>query len=211
MNLLASAAGNGEVYIWDLTNPTKPYSPGPRSQKIDDVTCVSWNKQVAHILATASNSGFAVVWDLKNRREVMSLGGGSSAQGMGQSGVGGMTPGAVSRRGLTAIAWHPDNATQVITASEDDMNPVIYVWDLRNAHAPEKVFSGHTKGVLSVSWCSRDSDLLLSCGKDCRTNVGTLRRPRSLENCRQAPTGSLMRSGTRIILISWLQLRLTAR
>lgn len=31
-------------------------------------------------------------------------------------------------------------ATQIITASEDDTNPVIIMWDVRNAHAPEKVF-----------------------------------------------------------------------
>ena len=60
------------------------------------------------------------------------------------------------------------------------------VWDLRNARAPEKVFitlpifislrftsypqilTGHEKGVLSLSWCRQDADLLLSCGKDNR-------------------------------------------
>lgn len=34
-----------------------------------------------------------------------------------------------------------------------------------------KLLSGHTKGVLSVSWCPKDSDLLVSCGKDNRTLV----------------------------------------
>jgi protein transport protein SEC31 len=59
------------------------------------------------------------------------------------------------------------------------------VWDLRNARAPEKVCSaiyapkywlneryqiltGHEKGVLSLSWCKLDADLLLSSGKDNR-------------------------------------------
>lgn len=56
-----------------------------------------------------------------------------------------------------------------MTASDDDINPSIYLWDLRNAHAPMKTLSGHTKGVLSIAWCNKDSDLLVSCGKDCRT------------------------------------------
>jgi hypothetical protein len=30
-------------------------------------------------------------------------------------------------------------ATRLVTASEDDTSPVIMVWDLRNARAPEKV------------------------------------------------------------------------
>ena len=28
--------------------------------------------------------------------------------------------------------------------------------------------TGHEKGVLSLSWCKQDADLLLSCGKDNR-------------------------------------------
>ncbi|KAK9729369.1 protein transport protein S31 [Basidiobolus ranarum] len=161
-NLLASAAGNGEIFIWDLSNPTTPYSPGPRSQRLDDITCLSWNNQVQHILATSSTTGYTVVWDLKNRREVMHLAyPGTSMPNMGGFGGG--------RRGITAVAWNPDNATQLVTASEDDSNPIIMMWDLRNAHAPEKILSGHTKGILSLSWCRMDSDLLLSSGKDCRT------------------------------------------
>ena len=42
------------------------------------------------------------------------------------------------------------------------------VWDLRNARAPERILTGHEKGVLSLSWCKQDPDLLLSCGKDNR-------------------------------------------
>lgn len=59
----------------------------------------------------------------------------------------------------------------MVTSSDDDANPVILMWDLRNASAPEKTLSGHTKGVLCVDWCPKDSDLLLSCGKDNRTIV----------------------------------------
>ncbi|KAF8629447.1 hypothetical protein AX15_003441 [Amanita polypyramis BW_CC] len=69
---------------------------------------------------------------------------------------------------MSDIAWHPDNATRVVTGSEDDTSPIIMVWDLRNARAPEKILTGHEKGVLSLSWCKQDADLLLSCGKDNR-------------------------------------------
>ena len=48
------------------------------------------------------------------------------------------------------------------------MSPITMVWDLRNARAPEKILTGHEKGVLSLSWCKQDPDLLLSCGKDNR-------------------------------------------
>ncbi|KAF9926504.1 protein transport protein S31 [Linnemannia zychae] len=167
-NLLASAASNGEVFIWDLGNLTKPYTPGSRSSKLEDITCVAWNNHVQHILATSSTTGYTVVWDLKSKREVLTLSyPGASVGGMGSMGNLGQM--AAGRRGITAVAWNPDVATQIITATEDDNNPVILVWDLRYAHAPEKTLSGHTKGILSLSWCHQDSDLLLSAGKDCRS------------------------------------------
>ncbi|KAG1894157.1 uncharacterized protein F5891DRAFT_1063572 [Suillus fuscotomentosus] len=169
-NLLASGAINGEVYIWDLNDPSKPYSPTPgtRSTKLDEITSVAWNQQVQYVLAGASSTGYTVVWDLRGKREVVALAyGGGAGTLAGQSGVGsGMAVGG--RRGMSAIAWHPDNATRLVTASEDDLSPVIMVWDLRNARAPEKILTGHEKGVLSLSWCKHDADLLLSCGKDNR-------------------------------------------
>lgn len=48
---------------------------------------------------------------------------------------------------------------------------MITLWDLRHAHSPEKTLAGHSKGVLGVSWCRQDSDLLMSCGKDCKTLI----------------------------------------
>lgn len=58
-----------------------------------------------------------------------------------------------------------------MAASEDDHNPVVQLWDLRNAYSPVRDLSGHAKGVLNVDWCSRDANMLLSCGKDNRIIV----------------------------------------
>lgn len=79
-----------------MTNPTRPYSPGARSNKLDEVTSVAWNCQVQHILATSSTTGYTVVWDLRNRKEIMTL----AAPGAGGMGGG--------HRGISSIAWHPD-------------------------------------------------------------------------------------------------------
>ncbi|KAK6097896.1 protein transport protein S31 [Batrachochytrium dendrobatidis] len=151
-NLLASGASDGEISIWDL-NTVKSYAPGARSQRLDNVTALSWNRQVPHILASASNSGYTVVWDLRNRKEIIQL----------------SYPGG--RKPVTSLAWNPDTPMQMVTAVDDDMNSMLLMWDLRNASAPERTFSGHSKGILSVAWCPKDSELLLSCGKDNRTIV----------------------------------------
>ncbi|KAK7685054.1 hypothetical protein QCA50_011891 [Cerrena zonata] len=167
-NLFASGAVNGEIYIWDLKDPSKPYSPGSRSTKLDEITALAWNHHVQYALAASSSTGYTVVWDLRGKREVAALayGGGSGTLAGGIQGGAGMAVGG--RRGMSDVAWHPDNATRLVTSSEDDSSPIIMVWDLRNARAPEKILTGHEKGVLSLSWCKQDPDLLLSCGKDNR-------------------------------------------
>ncbi|KAG0147287.1 hypothetical protein CROQUDRAFT_91729 [Cronartium quercuum f. sp. fusiforme G11] len=185
-NILASGATKGEVFIWDLNNPVKPFAPPP-SRSLDDVTSVSWNHVVQSVLAASSNNGYTVVWDIREAngqkgREVATLsysGSVNQMPGYGQSQPGmmggpqygaqwmgppGGRPGSVS-----SVVWHPENPTKLATASEDDGSPIVLVWDLRNARAPERVLTGHEKGVLGLAWCKRDSDLLVSCGKDCRT------------------------------------------
>ena len=41
------------------------------------------------------------------------------------------------------VAWHPDVATQLCMASEDDHTPVIQLWDLRFATSPLKNLESH--------------------------------------------------------------------
>jgi protein transport protein SEC31 len=89
---------------------------------------------------------------------------------------------------VSDVAWHPENvsfgiptlrrnltrldqATRLITASEDDSQSVIMLWDLRNARAPERILQGHERGAPSVSWYPQDPELVISSGKDNRTLV----------------------------------------
>lgn len=66
------------------------------------------------------------------------------------------------------VQWHPNVATQLCLASEDDQVPVIELWDLRFATSPLKTLQNHQRGVLSIAWNPHDPDLLLSCAKDNR-------------------------------------------
>lgn len=45
-NLLATGASESEIYIWDLNNTSTPMTPGSKSQPLEDVQCISWNRQV---------------------------------------------------------------------------------------------------------------------------------------------------------------------
>ncbi|KAI8897478.1 hypothetical protein BC833DRAFT_621220 [Globomyces pollinis-pini] len=152
-HLLASGATDGEILIWDMNQMDTPYAPGARSQRLEDVTFLAWNKDVPQILASGSSNGYTVVWDLRNRKELIKI------------------PYPGGRKPVTSIAWNPAKPTQMVTCSDDDANPVILMWDLRNASAAERSFAGHSKGILSMDWCPKDPELLLSCGKDNRTIV----------------------------------------
>ncbi|XP_008939304.1 PREDICTED: protein transport protein Sec31A isoform X2 [Merops nubicus] len=149
-NLIASGANESEIYIWDLNNFATPMTPGVKTQPLEDISCVAWNRQVQHILASASPSGRATVWDLRKNEPIIKVSDHNS------------------RMHCSGLAWHPDVATQMVLASEDDRLPVIQMWDLRFASSPLRVLESHSRGILAIAWSMVDSELLLSCGKDAK-------------------------------------------
>lgn len=72
-SLLASGASDSEIYIWDLTNPSNPLTPGSKTLPPDNISCVAWNRQVQHILASASPCGRCVVWDLRKNEPIIKV------------------------------------------------------------------------------------------------------------------------------------------
>lgn len=51
-----------------------------------------------------------------------------------------------NRMHCSGLAWHPDVATQMVLASEDDRLPVVQMWDLRFASSPLRVLENHARG-----------------------------------------------------------------
>jgi len=149
--ILATAGAKGELYIYDINDIANPFRLGTAAARADDLECVAWNRKVPHILATGGSGGFVTVWDLKTKKASLTLNN--------------------NRKAVGAIAWDPSNATKLLTATPDDSSPVILLWDLRNSNAPERTLQGHEQGILSLSWCQQDPDLLLSSGKDNKTLV----------------------------------------
>lgn len=72
-NLIASGAGESEVFIWDLSNPSNPMSPGNKLHPLEDISGVAWNMQVQHILASTSPNGRSVVWDLRKNEPIIQV------------------------------------------------------------------------------------------------------------------------------------------
>uniref|UniRef100_A0A4W6CWD6 Protein transport protein Sec31A n=1 Tax=Lates calcarifer TaxID=8187 RepID=A0A4W6CWD6_LATCA len=168
-NLVASGGNESEIYIWDMNNFGSPMTPGPKTQPLEDISCVSWNRQVQHILASASPSGRASVWDLRKNDLIIKVSDHSN------------------RMHCSGLAWNPEVATQLVLASEDDRMPVIQMWDLRFATSPLKILENHTRGILSIAWSLADPELLLSCGKDNRILCWN---PNTAEVLYELPTSS---------------------
>lgn len=148
---MATAGAKGELFIYDVNDIANPFRLGNAAARSDDIDCLAWNQKVPHILATGGQGGFVTVWDLKTKKASLTLNN--------------------NRKAVSAIAWDPNNSTKLLTATPDDNTPVILLWNLRNSNAPERTLEGHEQGVLSLSWCQQDGDLLLSSGKDNRTLV----------------------------------------
>lgn len=146
-NLLASAASESEILIWDLNNTTTPMTPGTKTQPFEDVQSVAWNKQVQHILASVF-AARCVIWDLRKNEPIIKL---SDSQ---------------SRVRWRSMEWNPEVATQLWLASEEDQVPVVQLWDLRYSSAPAKSLQIHNRGILGLSYCPKDPEMMVSCGKD---------------------------------------------
>nr|GMD65329.1 protein transport protein SEC31 homolog B [Ipomoea batatas] len=153
-NLLASGADDGEICIWDISNSAEPthFPPlkGSGSATQNEISYISWNRKVQQILASTSSNGTTVVWDLRKQKPVISF---SDS----------------IRRRCSVLQWNPDVATQLVVASDEDTSPALRMWDMRNTMSPVKELTGHTKGVVGMSWCPIDSSYLLTCAKDNRT------------------------------------------
>lgn len=146
---LATGGSDGKVFITNLdsaslANPTVVTPCDDYFQKTQ-ITSVAWNTQVAHIVASSAADGTVAVWDLKSRKAWCELRGETAGQGVAD------------------IAWNPTQGLHLLTASADDRNPVLKMWDLRaSTSMPLATLAGHQQGILSIAWCPHDEHLLLS-------------------------------------------------
>ena len=142
---LATGGSDGKVLIIDVDQPDlAPFIPcANNTQQRSQITSVAWNTQVAHIVASAASDGTVSIWDIKSRKAWCELRAGDQA--------------------VSDMAWNPTQGFHLLTASNDDRNPVIKLWDLRSSTSmPLATLTGHTQGVLSMSWCPHDEHLLVS-------------------------------------------------
>jgi protein transport protein SEC31 len=143
---LATGGSDGKVLISDLEHSENVFTPCANgTHQNTQITALGWNTQVAHIVASAAADGTVAVWDLRARKAWCEL----RAETSGLA--------------VSDVVWNPSQGLHMLTASSDDRNPVIKLWDLRaSTSMPLTSLAGHSKGILSMSWCPHDEHLLIS-------------------------------------------------
>ncbi|SBT86487.1 protein transport protein SEC31, putative [Plasmodium malariae] len=149
-HLIATGGNDGQLFITDIENIYSPTSYDPYLDKnnLQKITCLNWNKKVSHILATSSNNGNTIIWDLKIKKSAVSF----------------RDP--HNRTKTSSLCWLANQPTQILVSYDDDKNPCLQLWDLRNSNYPIKEIIGHSKGINNICFSSIDTNLLLSSGKD---------------------------------------------
>ena len=59
------------VNTWCALQGAAPAGAGPAAGS--EITCLSWNRKVQHIVASSTSNGTTIVWDLKRQKPVISF------------------------------------------------------------------------------------------------------------------------------------------
>ena len=152
-NLLA--VGGPDVLILNLDEAFSKKSQaeftfrpgGDAEDSIGEISSLSWNPKVSHILAAASENGVAQVWDLRKTITLFNI----------------FDPNYMNKCSSASLLWNPENPLQFIMAYNYDKSPILQIWDLRNHESPIKEFRhAHEAGVTATAWTLHDVDLLMS-------------------------------------------------
>lgn len=132
---IATAAGNGQVVIYDINRP------GVELVRLHEhnrqVHKLAFNLHQGALLLSGSQDASVRLWDLRQ------LGGGRSAA----------TCGSVHKyslnEGIRDLRWSPTNGVEFVAGTD---NGVIQRWDFRKEKAPLLRINAHEKTCHSVDW-----------------------------------------------------------
>ncbi|RMX68897.1 hypothetical protein DD238_003813 [Peronospora effusa] len=157
--LLATAATNGAVVIWNLERDGyKHVQERVLNGHRRAVNRICWHTTDWNVLISGSQDGTVKLWDKRGGKVVSTY-----------------QPKSESVRDVRASPFH---SNKFAAAFE---NGIVQVWDMRKNTQPELKFTAHKGLVLSIDWHPTDANVLASGGRDRYVKIwelGDVRQPK---------------------------------
>ncbi|KAG1692641.1 hypothetical protein DVH05_025122 [Phytophthora capsici] len=142
--LLATAATNGAVVIWNLEKEGyKHVQERVLNGHRRAVNRICWHTSDWNVLISGSQDGTVKLWDKRGGKVVSTY-----------------QPKSESVRDVRASPFHPNKFAAAFE------NGIVQVWDMRKNSQPELKFTAHKGLVLSIDWHPTDANVLASGGRD---------------------------------------------
>lgn len=141
-NVIATAAGNGQILLWDLEKPSANKPDKTLKEHTRAVNSIAFNPANGKWLLSASQDGSIKFWDVKDPN--MSR---TTLHAKGE--------------GVRDVQFSPRDGVQFAAAFD---NGTIQVWDIRTRNVL-RTFHGHNGPALTIDW-HPDGKRLASGGRD---------------------------------------------
>lgn len=165
-DILASAATNGAVVIWNLNRQVKSKQELVFMEHRRAVNKVVFHSSEALQLLSASQDGSMMLHDLRRKQVTMTFKGTNSDS-------------------VRDVQFCPPSHGYFSFAAAYD-NGTIQMWDMRRPDRSERQFTAHNEPVFSIDWHPEDKTWLATAGRDKMIKVWDLnKQPAQLAYCVQ--------------------------
>lgn len=114
-NVFASCSSDCSIRFWDAREYRRSALSIEKAHDVD-VNVISWNRNETHLMASGGDDGVIRVWDLRSLER-----GGVNANAKPAAEF------VQHQKAITAVQWHPKDASMLCASSEDD---TVSIWDL---------------------------------------------------------------------------------
>lgn len=144
-NILASAATNGKIVIWDLNRPQKSKQDFVFQEHTRTVNRVRFHQMEGNSILSGSQDGSMKILDIRTHNLATTFSVGSTS--------------------IRDVQFCPSNFNYFAFAAADEGGNV-QLWDWRKPNSPEKQFTAHSGPMFCLDWHPSEPRWLATGGRD---------------------------------------------
>ncbi|KAK2168595.1 hypothetical protein NP493_1217g00028 [Ridgeia piscesae] len=158
-HLLASAATNGAVVLWNLNKPSRSKQEHVYVEHRQAVNRVVFHHSESSLLISGSRDGSMKLFDLRKEMVTTTFGGHMDS--------------------VRDVQFNPHQFYMFASAYE---NGNIQLWDMRNPSRWERQFTAHSGPIFSIDWHPEEHYWIGSASRDKMIRVWDLQNPSKVTN-----------------------------